>query len=243
LPVIPQKLFSVINRQAEMIRKLVVILTIFIVCNVCAADRSSLLQDLNNYLATDQLKNAYTTLTALRSLSPDDSKLAYNSACLAARMDNFDTAVTDLENAYELGFDDLHLLISDFDLKPLHNNQQFINLFAKIETELAIKATEQTVIISSGSTSKKLPLSNFGSATIGANSTGLSTHLVIPADALHERAEPWFNGGGIVLVVAVPDSSDTFDSERIFETIRLFPEGSDSRERVNLCPSSFIVIR
>lgn len=199
-----------------MIRKIVIIIAIFIVCNTYAANRSSLLQDLNNYLATDQLENAYTTLTTLRSLSPDDSRFAYNSACLAARLDNFDIAVADLENAFELGFDDVQLLTSDFDLKPLHNNLQFINLIAQIETELADKATEQAITITSGSSSKTLPLSNFGNATISANSTGLSTHLVIPADALQERAEPWFNGGGVLLVIAVPDSSDIFDSERIW---------------------------
>jgi len=208
-------LFSV-SRQVKMIRKLVIIIAIFIACNACAANRSSLLQDLNNYLATDQLEHAYATLTALRSLSPDNSKLAYNSACLATQMNNFDIAITDLENAFTLGFDDIHLLTSDFDLKPLHNNQQFVNLISKIEIELADKATEQALAITSGSSSKKLSLSNSGSAIIGANSTGLSTQLVIPADALQERAEPWFNGGGLVLVVAVPDSSDTFDSERIW---------------------------
>ena len=216
MPATQQKLFSVISRQVKMIRKLVFITAIFITCNACAANRSSLLQDLNNYLATDQLGNAYTTLTALRSLSPDDSKLAYNAACLASKMSDLDIAIADLENAFELGFDDVHLLASDSDLKPLHSNLQFINLVAQIETELADRATEKAIAITSGSSSKKLSLSNFGNATISANSTGLSTHLVIPANAFQERAEPWFNGGGVLRVIAVPDSSDSFDSERIW---------------------------
>ena len=216
MPATQQNLFSVINRQVKMIRKLVIVITIFIACNVFAANRSSLLRDLNNHLAIDQLEQAYETLTELRVLYPDDSVFAYNSACLASKMSNFDIAVADLENAFELGFDDVHLLTSDSDLKPLHSNQQFTNLVAKIETVLTDRATEQAIAITSGSNNRKLPLSNFGSATIGANSTGLSTQLVIPADALQERAEPWFNGGGIILVVAVRDSSDTFDSERIW---------------------------
>ncbi|MBT3317246.1 hypothetical protein HN388_04625, partial [bacterium] len=199
-----------------MIRKLALILAVFLVCNVFAENRSSLLKDLKNFLAGQQLEQAYSTLSKLQDIDPDNYKLAYNSACLAAKMDKFEVAISDLQNAFELGFDDIRLATSDKDLMSLQGNQHFLKLISSAETTLTRIANDRIMVLESGGTGKSVPLGELGTVTVSADPTGLKAEIVFPINSLRERPEPWFNGGGINMVIAVPDSNDTFDTKRIW---------------------------
>ena len=62
---------------------------------------------------------------------PDDNSVWYNLACSYTLCGKFQEAVSALEKALELKFDDMELISSDSDLDNLRNEPAFINLMEK----------------------------------------------------------------------------------------------------------------
>ncbi len=75
----------------------------------------------DNDLATKQFQH-------LSMLMPHDPSIDYNLACLYARQNQIDKAVTALKNAVEKGYDNWDLLLSDTDLNNLRHTAFYQNL-------------------------------------------------------------------------------------------------------------------
>jgi tetratricopeptide (TPR) repeat protein len=68
----------------------------------------------------------------LARLEPDNSLVFYNLACSYSLTEQFDRAVTALENALKLGYRDFAWLAKDPDLRKLRQQPVYRNLEAKI---------------------------------------------------------------------------------------------------------------
>ncbi|QDV07640.1 hypothetical protein Poly30_31680 [Planctomycetes bacterium Poly30] len=65
--------------------------------------------------------------------APEDPTIRYNLACSQALLGLHDEACSTLETALELGYDDLHFLTEDEDLRSLRGYPRFEELLRKIK--------------------------------------------------------------------------------------------------------------
>ncbi len=85
------------------------------------------------YFAVGQPEQGLATDRRLLELLPRDPRVRYNLACSCALLGRADEAIERLEEACELGFDDLNLLRRDRDLDALRPDPRF----QEIERQLA----------------------------------------------------------------------------------------------------------
>jgi len=87
----------------------------------------------NAALNQQALSEAAHALTLYKLVDPTNSEWAYLSACLAMRQQDQTTALTNLDEAVKLGFNDLDRIRVQPEFQPLLNDNQFNELVAKIK--------------------------------------------------------------------------------------------------------------
>jgi tetratricopeptide (TPR) repeat protein len=79
------------------------------------------------------IERAESELKKALELSPNDSLMMYNAACIYSQLGNSDRAVETLRNAIDAGFKFIQWMRSDPDLQPLRERDDFRELLARFE--------------------------------------------------------------------------------------------------------------
>ena len=98
----------------------------------------------DNVAALAELGHVYTRLGRYRdglevdvklvAFAPDDPTVRYNLACSQALVGDVEDALTSLETAVELGYDDGSFMGEDNDLAPLREHPRFTALLERLAT-------------------------------------------------------------------------------------------------------------
>jgi len=174
---------------------------------------------LREALAAGDLTGAREALLDWIDRDPDRAPLHYNLACLEALLGEDDRAVTALDRAFRLGFDDVRRAAADPDLAALAEHPGFRDLLAETRLGLERSARRRAVALTEG---RRLPLRLAADgrpvtelqAALTVSPAGFGLEFTAPAGALADGPEPWRRGGGVLLVLAAPRPDDVFDTSR-----------------------------
>ncbi len=89
----------------------------------------------NSALKQDALPQAEIFLTLYKMVDPTNSEWAYLSAFVCMKKNDVSGALSNLDKAVELGFNDLYRIRSQREFEPLQNDQKFNEIIAKIKQD------------------------------------------------------------------------------------------------------------
>ena len=89
----------------------------------------------NNALKSNQLDQAQHFITIYALVDPENSESAYFQAALYARKNENENAIKSLENAVNLGFNDINRMQNDTDFYKLSSIKEYNQLVEKMKTK------------------------------------------------------------------------------------------------------------
>ncbi|HNY67078.1 MAG TPA: hypothetical protein PKM41_16750, partial [Deltaproteobacteria bacterium] len=81
---------------------------------------------------TDHVTFLYLFAVAIKEFQPDNASIYYNIACLYAKQDKRNEAVSWLREAVHRGFRDWELIMNDPDLNNIRDNHEVRKLMQKV---------------------------------------------------------------------------------------------------------------
>ncbi len=205
-----------------LLRSLVVIgmLLTLSATSVFAETERELIRTMRQSLVNDDLVGAREALVNLISRRPRESRLHYNLSCLDARLGEPEAAMSSLKQALDLGFDDLRLVADDPDLGSIHSRADFLQLLQDTAEGLALSSRRQARILTEGDVlplqlnDRRGPKTDDIDAELRIDHHGFHLRVEAPASWIVEGPSPWLSGGGVELILAAPDSNDTYDTRQ-----------------------------
>jgi len=185
------------------------------------ADKPTLLRELREHMTAGDLTAASEVVRRYRLAFPEEPRMAYNSACISARTGDSRSALSELADAFALGFDDIRLALRDPDLALLAENPDFLELIGSVSAGLRRDAAALRVIAPDGEWSRAVPLAGAvphrpGSAPefpaqirLRFGPTALEIEFSVEG-----LAEGWRSGDLLLLTLAPLTAPDDFDSDR-----------------------------
>jgi len=188
-----------------------------------AQDRDAITLRMVQLAQAGRMTEARDSIRGYLDNHPHDSTMLYNLACLDLLLQDQDQAMVDIESALANGYTNFRLIENDRSLKPLRDNQQFLDMV--LEYELAFRDTFQAraLILDEGYDLDGIQLRP-GDGTVDASvnaglglsfdHTGLS--VVVETNDRNHRFDrlPWDGGNGILLNLIRPISLDDYESQR-----------------------------
>ena len=180
-----------------------------------AEERDGLLRDFAARMRAGDLAAARAVLVRYRGLHPGDALMAYNQACIDARLGDPAASLQALAEAEAAGWDDARGAADDPDLAALADEPAFAALLGRLRARLADRARARTIALEEGTWSPPLPFAGpggGGSLRARPTAAGLEIEASLPAaDGPQDRADD-----DLLLVVSFPASGDSVDTRNVF---------------------------
>nr|MEE4268061.1 hypothetical protein [Candidatus Krumholzibacteria bacterium] len=158
----------------------------------------------------------------------EDPVRIYNQACRLSQAGDQSAALERLRQAMAAGFDDLRFAEQDPDLKDLRSHPEFLPLLMAWSSERELQSSRRGIQLESGlwSSPRSLELVAGGAETVPPTLTlrwqpdGLQFRLSLLGEMARwptdKTPPPWQGGPGLVLTLAIPDTSSPFESRNHF---------------------------
>lgn len=188
-------------------------------------NRTALLLELRQAMDAGDLPAAREAVRRYRAAWPGEPLMAYNQACIDARLGDKAAALQAMREAFDLGFDDVRMAASDPDLEPLAADPGFRDLIAAREDTLRAVAARRRLIVPENEWTDPLPMAAYSAsrATTPAHDCAISLRFTPEGVDFELRvgdlAESWRDGDRLLLTLAPLDSPDDFDSDRPFRFV------------------------
>ncbi len=196
--------------------------------------RQKTAQAIFDTLRTGDWRHACTMLEAFNTRYPGDKRMLYNQACLENRAGDARQALATLRRALAAGFDEMGFALRDPDLTGVADDPRLFRLDAEAANSLAALSRNRALRVRYDAWSPAAILDTAEGGGLAPTvelrwlQTGLRIRITTGKgwdDYAASGLPPWAGGAGVVVTLAIPDSTAAFDGGNTFTFAAGFEKG------------------